>query len=566
MTVIPDPHKKVPMMFRAQVAGRCQLQRVVKDQDLDVQKWTDEWIDKVYPELPELGPNVQSRTYTINWRLITNSGVDDSIIRPVIGARGWAFFPGSGMKGLFRRACTKDEAVRYCGKPIKSGDWEPGILRFEGGYPIDTSWTERLVDLIHPQQGRQVESQTAPSSAFAQISLYKPTLRFAISSSILLMPEEWETIWQIWERAITTGIGSRVCAGYGQFVQDDRIPSAKVLYQTHLKGEGQAPKLLDGETGEFRPNIFRAGVRGHALRIFGGLTDDKTAKTLVETLFGGVSGKGVVGLVGMSFQESNLDYSSFQKGSSYEQIIYKVEGNLQWVLTRKLNDSSHENALKKLISKLTQFAMIFGGFGKSWRRSDHRKFYEEYYENDRHKPMIGCHWQWSGTIELRRDVQVRKLKNVREFIDQVRQAAIDWMAIQGVKPSAVVGIANWRESWHPERVQVWGRKAGGRDESEAIHWFHGPYQRAIGPRDVPKTIYESQLTGKMGKIGRMWHRMYPWVRLVKDPANPGELKTIATPQYLELLTIFPDGSLECKEFLKFLNTNPYGFKQLWGDE
>ena len=81
MTVIPDPHKKVPMMFRAQVAGRCQLQRVVKDQDLDVQKWTDEWIDKVYPELPELGPNVQSRTYTINWRLITNSGVDDSIIR-----------------------------------------------------------------------------------------------------------------------------------------------------------------------------------------------------------------------------------------------------------------------------------------------------------------------------------------------------------------------------------------------------------------------------------------------------------------------------------------------------
>ena len=553
MTVIPDPHKKVPMMFRAQIDGRCQLQRVVKDQEPDAQKWADEWVDKVYPKLPELGPTVQSRTYTINWRLITDSGVDDSITRPVIGARGWAFFPGSGMKGLFRRACTKDKAIRYCGKPIKSGDWEPGILRFEGGYPIDTSWTERLVDIVHPQQGRQVESQTAPSSAFAQISLYKPTLRFAISSSETLAPEEWETIWKIWERAIAAGIGSRVCAGYGQFIQDDRIPSAKVLYQTHLKGEGQAPKLLDGETGEFRPNMFRAGLRGHALRIFGGLTDDKTAKQLVEMLFGGVSGKGVVGLVGMSFQESHLEYLPFQKGSSYEQTIYKVEGNLQWLLTRELADSSHEDALKKLIAKLTQFTMVFGGFGKSWRRSDHRRFFEEYYENDRHKPMIGCHWQWSGDRELKRDVQVKHPGNVAGFIDKVREVAIDWMVIQGVKPNPE-RAANWRESWHPARVQVWGRKAESREEREAIPWFHGPYYKPIGPRDVPKTIYESQLRGKVGRVGRLWHRMYPWVP-----------KGVATPQYLELLTIFPDNSRECKEFLEFLNTKPGGFIKLWGD-
>jgi CRISPR-associated protein Cmr6 len=33
---------------------------------------------------------------------------------------------------------------------------------------------------------------------------------------------------------------------------------------------------VDG-TGEFRPNVFRAAIRGHALRIFGGLTDERTA-------------------------------------------------------------------------------------------------------------------------------------------------------------------------------------------------------------------------------------------------------------------------------------------------
>ncbi|WP_068820205.1 hypothetical protein [Phormidesmis priestleyi] len=77
MTVIPDPHKKVPMMFRAQVNGRCQLQRLTKGEEPDAVRWADEWVDKVYPELPDAGEHVHTRTYTIAWRLITNSGVDD---------------------------------------------------------------------------------------------------------------------------------------------------------------------------------------------------------------------------------------------------------------------------------------------------------------------------------------------------------------------------------------------------------------------------------------------------------------------------------------------------------
>jgi CRISPR-associated protein Cmr6 len=168
MTVILEPHKKVPMMFRAQVGGRCQLQRLQKHEEPDIVQWADEWVDKVYPELPALGEQVKSRDYTIAWRLITNSGVDDSVIRPVIGARGWVFYPGSSMKGLFRRACTKAQAEKYCGRTLKAGDWAPGSLRFQGGYPIDTSWTEGLVDIVHPQQGWQVEDQSKKSAAFAQ--------------------------------------------------------------------------------------------------------------------------------------------------------------------------------------------------------------------------------------------------------------------------------------------------------------------------------------------------------------------------------------------------------------
>ena len=67
---------------------------------------------------------------------------------------------------------------------------------------------------------------------------------------------------------------------------------------------------------------------------------------------------------------------------------------------------------------LTCFAMLLGGFGKSWRRADHRLFFPEYYPNffndtgEDRKPLIGCHWQWLGERALLGDVQVRKLETL----------------------------------------------------------------------------------------------------------------------------------------------------------
>jgi CRISPR-associated protein Cmr6 len=77
--------------------------------------------------------------------------------------------------------------------------------------------------MVHPQQGWQVKTfETANKksirgeSAYAQVSLYQPTLQFGISSTQSLPNEQWLEIWSIWEQAIATGIGSRVSSGYGQ--------------------------------------------------------------------------------------------------------------------------------------------------------------------------------------------------------------------------------------------------------------------------------------------------------------------------------------------------------------
>ena len=113
LMTIPEAAKKVPMMYRAQVEGRCQLQRLVPADDAT--RWAEEWIGETYPEAPQFSEDVGPRSPTVTWRFVTNGGQDDGIIRPVIGARGWPFYPGSSMKGLFRQACTAAQADQYCG-------------------------------------------------------------------------------------------------------------------------------------------------------------------------------------------------------------------------------------------------------------------------------------------------------------------------------------------------------------------------------------------------------------------------------------------------------------------
>ncbi len=552
MPNIPEVARKVPLMFRAQTAGRCQLQYVGTN---DAQLWASEWIEKAYPDAPQFGSEVQTRKYTLSWRFITNSGQDDGVIRPVIGAKGWAFYPGSSMKGIFRRACTLEQAQRYCGKDISRGDFQPGILRFHGGYPTDTRWQENLVDIVHPQQDWQVKTDNKSSGAFVQISLYKPQLEFGISSTEALTESEWETIWKIWEQAFSTGIGCRVSAGYGQ----PRKRTGDILYRVELQGQGQASKLLDG-VGEFRPNMFKAALRGHALRIFGGLTDAKTAESLVETLFGGVNGQGTVGLLSMAFRDTALDIDLFGQGN-WAVPSYKVEGSLSWLLTQKLSENERKT-LVAFIKALSRFAMLLGGFGKSWRRSDHRLFFPEYYDSENPKSLIGCHWQYTGERCLTQDSSVRKLEDVGTFINKVQQVAKDWMLLQKVTPNPNKYASSWREAWHPEKVQVWGRLASDAEECEAIRWLHKPYREALRNAGIRAgSIYKTSVTGQVGNIGRIWHRMYPVVRLVKS--STGAPLGRKTPQFLELITLFPDDSIECNDFLYFLKSEQKMFVKVW---
>ena len=537
-------HREIPLMFQAQIKGRGQIQYIAEPQK--AYRWVDEWGEGV-GTVPTFGANIIAKEYKITWRFISNSGQDDDIIRPVIAAGGFPYYPGASMKGAFLRSCTNVQAIRYCGgisdksdaKKTDGGDrtTQPGILRFHGGYPKDATWKDKeLVDVVHPQADWQLKDNNS-HSAFIQISLHEPILVFGISSTIELDNSEWDTIWSLWEKALERGIGSRVSAGYGQPVKH---PETKLL-TVGLSGQGLASQLIN-KTGEFRPNMFKAALRGHCLRLFAGVTDENSAEALTRELWGGFAGKdgAVVGLLGIAFNAIELEMDVYRYRGNSMPIYELNNGSLHILCMRPITDE-YKAELRSLAMKLVQFSLLLGGFGKSWRRSDHRIFFPDYLKNNQ-KPMIGCHWEFSRGAE-KLYIPTNKLENVTKFLVSLNEKINQWVIANQKIPTS--DISKWREAWHPKKVQVWGRIAEDEDGSLAMSWFHGAYQEG-------QSIKGSNLTGKIGQIGRIWHRMYPRYNRLKD----GTMRRMED-EYIELITIFPDSSNTTKEFIEFLGKSDF---------
>lgn len=598
MTKIND----IPLMFQAQIRERCQLQYA---QSEDAKNWVSQWTQYGATGEYDFGTEVQTKTYQISWRFVTNGGQDDGIIRPVIGANGMPFYPGSSMKGAFRQACELAEKVGnlpsgtcnyYCGD---EKNLEPGILRFHGGYPTN-NWKQQLLDIVHPQQGWQVKELNSTKkpkeeTAHPLISLYQPELKFGISSS--KSDINWEQVWDIWQKALGYGIGCRVSGGYG--LSNQVKVEGEILYQVKLQGQGIASQNLQRQP-EFRFNMFRATLRSHALRIFGGL-NLPLAEDIVDDLFGGIrSHKEKVGLLRVVFVPDSLDVPDPLDVLEKDKTTYKVTGDLLWILFREypstMTDIDQQNlndALKKLVKSLTQFAMLLGGFGKSWRRADHKEFYPKY-----KKHSIGCHWQWSNPednpIAALKDKK-QLIKEAEEIIKQTVLAAQKWLELKypnsqklidksqksfpskpNEKPQQPVRNKKWREAWQEDNVQVWGRIANNKDDSKVILWLHdsqkssnfnnnlSPKNSNVNPAAIARTnksvkppipIYRTCLTGRVKDasksneptaIGRLWHRMYP----------------LQDDRYLELIVIFPKECEVAESFVTWLNSSQSTFTKL----
>ena len=501
--------EEVPMMYRAQVDGRCSLM-YAGDRNKDLERWKDEWIYPNSQNLPRYQkqepPLVDGKIHRIKvefpFRLLSNCG-QDSILRPIMGKDGIPYLSGSSVKGLFRRVCNDVQAQKYCGD---NKNLTPSSLgfRFHGAYPVgDWSgmnrvkvWENgqetikiryRMLDVVHPQQERQVGSDRQQKvNVFASVSLYKPTMIFEFSSAD---PDtNWEELETIFWSAIDLGVGGKTSTGYGFGGHNDRRPSIVQQGKANvmLIGQGVSPTLRSGEA-EFRPNLFKASLRGHLQRLLAGVIGDRRELDQeINRLFGNSSSPGTLQL----FWEQREEVKYAQFGATQ---TFQANGILH------INTSSDEDV--ELIEQVLKFAFVMGGFGKSWRRASHQLFYKTY-----KKFEIGCHWELPPMD--RSWMQIKSTVDLKSFLDDIHQ---DYKNQFGGGQATSL---DWREAWHPDRLCIY---AVVTQESKAITLFHDDVYKktpAIGgknPNDSRPKFLSS-----------VWHRMLP----------------IGDGTFLEIVTVF----------------------------
>lgn len=557
----PDP-EQVPMMYRAQVQGRCSLQYGKNQQDLD--RWTEEWVapksatdrtPSYQHQEPQLGQDGSVYRIKIEFpcRVFTNCG-QDSILRPTIGKNGIPFIPGSSVKGLFERLSrhpqvsqeNKQKVKDYCGNLEQQG-----ILRFHGAYPIgDWAGTKtvelndnqektryRFIDVVHPQQERQVQGKGYPK-AIAIASFYQPTFVFELSSTKPLEDNEWEKIKGLLRQALRSGIGGKTSTGYGLYA----IPQDKYPLWVSLKGIGVSPLLRNNEP-EFRPNLFKATFKGHVNRLLAGISnDERVIKTKINTLFGDTGSPGKLQI----YWQTNPGFPKHDVQGKEKTPVYETKG--KFYLDAPVQDI---NFLKKVV----EFTLIMGGLGKSWRRVWHQDFFPNYKTR-----AIGCHWEWLDSdfnnhpLEDAPAIQdgrmaIQNSNDLKTFLDGLRQESMKYL---GINPRTTQYLS-WKEAWCPQRLSVYSQVVRKSQAIELFHYKNFKTTPAIGGRkpgdDRPTSV------------SCVWHRMLP----------------INGNQYLEIVTLFHGGNSnnspglkewkregvnQLPEFVKGLKNS--GFTLTWG--
>lgn len=556
-----DP-EKVPMMYRAQVSDRCSLQFANDNQDL--QDWAKQWVNSKsennpkplyqYKE-PKLG--LDGSIYRIKiqlpFRLSSNCG-QDNILRPIMGKNGIPFLSGSSVKGLFSRACNEQQRMLYCGEkneqdnsssPSKKG------FRFHGAYPIG-DWAGirklkvrkpgemimetryRMLDVIHPQQPRQLGDPSAKNSAsvYTMVSLYQPTMVFEFSSAD---PKntDWQEVENIFWKAIALGIGGKTSTGYGLggYNEQRSVTISNSKINVPLIGQGVSPTLRSDEP-EFRANLFKASLRGHIQRLLAGVVfnaDD--IRNEIARLFGSSEKVGVLKIFWE--QQKDVVYDDFGYTKTF-----KTEGILH--LDADLGEDVD------FIKQVLKFAFVMGGFGKSWRRASHELFLETY-----KKFEIGCHWKLDTTdLKNLKWLEIKSVEDLQQFLKNLYDSLCSSKCAS--KP---LGYQSWRESWHPDRLTVFAKVSG---ESHIIHLFHDDTFKttlAIGGR-TPHREHPKK-TKPPECFSHVWHRMLP----------------IGDGQYLEIVTVFhsdrtkwkhKDEGDQLENFLAALAEK--GLKYVWGNQ
>jgi CRISPR-associated protein Cmr6 len=170
--------------------------------------------------------------------------------------------------------------------------------------------------------------------------------------------------------------------------------------------------------------------------------------------------------------------------------------------------------LADLLAALHGLTMGLAGFGRGWRRPDHRIFLSDY-----GRTPIGCHWQWSDPAQLPPWIHVQSPSELTQLLQRAQKLASRWLQATGVDPGQP---APWREVINHQRMRIWTREASDTNDARAIEWFHWAARNGSDQHPDARDLKGTDLAGRMNQVGRIWNRMLP---LISHSQGSGGLST-----------------------------------------
>ncbi|MEG4633848.1 restriction endonuclease subunit S [Microcoleus sp. AR_TQ3_B6] len=204
-------------------------------------------------------------------------------------------------------------------------------------------------------------------------------------------------------------------------------------------------------------------------------------------------------------------------------------------MSGKLEKPEDRDSLAELVKKVTQFAMLLGGFGKFWRRADHRIFYPKYT-----KHLIGCHWEWMND----RDNEVRTLDDAALLSQQVQEAAKKWMEKRGFEVKQVPDSRS--PATAPTPVPVQNHSKNPKLNTRSVYKPPAAQQAEaeIVNREVAFNQQINALVPQQGNVHFLFAQILTAKRLIQDASTASMKGMVSKSRFEEIRLIFPPLNLQ----------------------
>ncbi|VEP14885.1 conserved hypothetical protein [Hyella patelloides LEGE 07179] len=322
----------------------------------------------------------------------------------------------------------------YLFRQDRSIGWKPKAIRFE------TTYLKNLTAFpLHPQQDWQVfgkkdnklavmwqfpaiapqntpKNSTTKNKAIERFSKNKNSddnpispLKITFHNSLASNQKEFVSK-QLRMMLLYQGLGKGLASGFGRIGNKNKIPPGK----WKIKLKGMKPAIENKKDYRWSPQVLRACLRGHFIRLALTMLNRDDAIALTNTIFGSSDKLGQLSLTSYLVEIKNRATSNSKK--LYSNIPKNIVDEI-WIINVDCNREFHF-----LIDNLLSFTSQIGGLGRGWRRPRH---HVEREKEGKDGQLIPFSLYFGSSFEVNSSsIEQEEIALIHNLQSQIKQLAI----------------------------------------------------------------------------------------------------------------------------------------------